>query len=517
MPGVFGLKKVYNRQRVDNWPESNNYGYFAGAHVVCTIDRIDFSNETVSLPGPSLTQARSALATVSNSNYGYFAGGYVPPSKLCTIDRIDFSSEIVAVPPVGDQLTESRQGLTAVSNSNYGYFAGGYVPPYVCTIDRIDFSSETVSLPGPSLTQARSNLTGVSGGKSVNARQQYGTPYFSTKLSEAKYGYLMDGYVHEPAPVYTCNIERFDYSNETITNTGNYSKGGWGVVTVSTPNYGYGFGGVTHCAISRIDFSNESYIEKFIQLGDEVKNGSSAVNANYGYFSRNQYDSTWPTNPDNTLRRLDFSSEVLTSLPNWSSNKTWGMIGMSSKNHGYFWGGGGTFDPGPPSGFPSDSQMERLEFSTEIKSTPITSLSAFPTPEAEKYYGGTGRSFSITDYGYIGNRYDPRHLRPTGPGGTNHRDIIRFEFSNETLSAPGVLQNNYMSQDTTKIHSGDNGYGYDVGGTEYPYNPHTTPRSCVVDRFDFSNETYSGLLAGASLVGSRRGLAGHTDTFQNNR
>ena len=50
MPGVFGLKKVYNRQRVDNWPESSNYGYFAGGEspgVFNTIYRIDFSNETV--------------------------------------------------------------------------------------------------------------------------------------------------------------------------------------------------------------------------------------------------------------------------------------------------------------------------------------------------------------------------------------------------------------------------------------------------------------------------------------
>ena len=99
MAGVFGLKKVYTRQRVDNWPESANYGYFAGGFAppyVCTIDRIDFSSETVSLPGPSLTQARSSLAAVSNSNYGYFAGGEAPP-YVCTIDRIDFSSETVGV------------------------------------------------------------------------------------------------------------------------------------------------------------------------------------------------------------------------------------------------------------------------------------------------------------------------------------------------------------------------------------------------------------------------------------
>jgi len=63
MAGVFGLKKVYNKQRLRTWNESNNYGYFGGGYFtpatyVCTIDRLDFSSETVSLPTAKHTQAR---------------------------------------------------------------------------------------------------------------------------------------------------------------------------------------------------------------------------------------------------------------------------------------------------------------------------------------------------------------------------------------------------------------------------------------------------------------------------
>jgi hypothetical protein len=127
MPGdIFGLRtnssKIYDKQVDNTWPESANYGYFAGGAIsarVCTIDRIDFSNETVSLPGPSLTQARNSLAAVSNSNYGYFVGGFFPP-YVNTIDRLDFSNETVSLP--GPSLTQARSGLAAVSNSNYGYF-----------------------------------------------------------------------------------------------------------------------------------------------------------------------------------------------------------------------------------------------------------------------------------------------------------------------------------------------------------------------------------------------------------
>ena len=71
MAGVFGLKKVYTRQRVDNWPESANYGYFGGGSPsIATVDRIDFSNETTSLLASTLTPGRWSATLVSNSNYG---------------------------------------------------------------------------------------------------------------------------------------------------------------------------------------------------------------------------------------------------------------------------------------------------------------------------------------------------------------------------------------------------------------------------------------------------------------
>ena len=76
--GVFSLKKVYKRQieNLDNnnfasWPESATTGYYGGGFTtisVCTIDRLDFSTETVSVPTPKLSQARRSLAAVSNSN-----------------------------------------------------------------------------------------------------------------------------------------------------------------------------------------------------------------------------------------------------------------------------------------------------------------------------------------------------------------------------------------------------------------------------------------------------------------
>lgn len=68
--GIFGLKKI--RQVLDDWPELSEFGYFGGGNFpaapgnVCTIDRLDFSNETTSAPGNNLTEARNSLAAVSN-------------------------------------------------------------------------------------------------------------------------------------------------------------------------------------------------------------------------------------------------------------------------------------------------------------------------------------------------------------------------------------------------------------------------------------------------------------------
>ena len=118
---IFGLGLVYETQVESTWPELAEFGYFGGGYFpivtyVCTIDRLDFSNETVSTPGNGITQERQRLATVSNSNYGYFGGGYFPGPNYCsTIDRLDFSNETVAAPGAYE-LTQARRDLKGISN-----------------------------------------------------------------------------------------------------------------------------------------------------------------------------------------------------------------------------------------------------------------------------------------------------------------------------------------------------------------------------------------------------------------
>ena len=242
---------------------SSSYGYFGGGYaprpdlsppynILDTIDRLDFSNETLSLPGNDLSQARSGLAAVSSSSYGYFAGGggFSPPTGL--IDRIDFSNETTSAP--GNNLPLNTYNTSAVSSGSYGYFGGGvsFPPPpptrtISATVDRLDFSSETFSAPGNNLSQARELLSAV---------------------SSSSYGYFGGGIDYNPNPyTYFDRIDRIDFSNETTSAPGNdLPEGISDSAAVSSSSYGYFAGGSVGppiddevATIDRIDFSSETF------------------------------------------------------------------------------------------------------------------------------------------------------------------------------------------------------------------------------------------------------------------
>jgi hypothetical protein len=64
------VKNIINKNSL-SWPEYSNYGYLCGGTtptIICTITRLDFSNETVSLPTKNLPTARGYSAAFSNSN-----------------------------------------------------------------------------------------------------------------------------------------------------------------------------------------------------------------------------------------------------------------------------------------------------------------------------------------------------------------------------------------------------------------------------------------------------------------
>ena len=524
MPGdIFGLRtnssKLYDKQVDNTWPESANYGYYAGGGPSNTniIRRIDFSNETVSLPGnnlptnrsnsagvsdsnsgygyfgggfvpsyvdwvtkidfsnetitPSnaLPQARTDLGSVSTPNYGYFGGGYTP-STTNNISRLDFSTGTTATPPVGNGLTQARGNLTSVSNPDYGYFGGGYATSRVSTIDRLDFSNETVvgpSVLGATLRASIGNLSAV---------------------SSSHYGYFGGG----ERPAVQCYVDRLDFVNETVKQMGessNLSVARWGLMGVSNSfNYGYFCGGVppnpTLSTMDRLDFYTETttgpsihglYLSQARYAGATITDGKSvnaktrkstdkngkSISGKYAYYGGGYATSA----PYQNIDRMEYATETMTTLPSdyQLSQRRSELSAAGNSNYGYFIGG--------LSSPQASSKIDRMDFSNE---TLTDNLSLNPS-----YFGAFGvkRTTSLANNNYIYT------AGGAGPAGGDDDEVTRMDLSTEVLTSSNMLTYDRAWMSSLKTPS----YGYFCGGEGPP--PFSGPEKSTYDRLDFSTES----------------------------
>ena len=159
--------------------DCGSYGYMT-LPFSCTINRLDFSNETISNPGNNIPQAGSGIKGISHTAYGYFAGGSNPGGDPATyyntFIRLDFSSETTSLP--GKNLPSVRRHIATTQSSSYGYCVGGEKPDYppppvlntseISTISRIDFSTEDVTNIATNFPQNISNSSGISNHNKYN-------------------------------------------------------------------------------------------------------------------------------------------------------------------------------------------------------------------------------------------------------------------------------------------------------------------------------------------------------------
>ena len=489
------------------------YAYFGGgaAPYVCNIHRLEFSSETMSTDVSNLTQNRGYLAGVSGSQYGYFCGGFStpPPTRHSTIDRMDFSTETGSVPPVEGQLTVGRSHLNSFESSEHGYIVGG-LTPVVCTVDRLDFSSETVaattgvpeiiaagidfsvkeygyiggngpgakstiyrfefssetfSAPGATLSSARGNGSGVRDSSRIKPNSLKGTDIDGVPISST-YGYFIGGFSFStPPPVtsYHTTIDRINYSTETVSS--NISPRGYlsspgrnGAGAVSNFNYGYVAGGLSpiKTTVEKMDFTNEITSLPGNNLSQARAYLAGVYNNNYGYFCGGFH----PT-PEyySTIDRIDFFTESVSTPPVKMNNE------LSIPN------GGTVFNPSYAyiTGFNGYvCTIDRLEFSTETMVEPSQQLT-----RAALSFG----TLQNSNYGYFCSGATSPTVRPAV--------IDRMDFSNETVSSP--IGN--VSQARTGLAGVyNNNYGYLGGGAVPPLNPDYV---CTIDRLEFSNETVS--------------------------
>ena len=349
---------------------TNKYGYFGGGQgLFSDVDRLDFSNDTSTSLGapsnflpPSTSGARDFLAAFSSgkagrsikhlrktsgtdvdgrpisSTYGYFGAGWI----YTNFDRLDFSTETTSLTD-SSFATPLTYGRASIYNSFYGYFLGGNIsqPTRTSRIDRFDFSTGTIEDITPSV--------GLSPVRSL-----------SRGFSNSIYGYVGGGLV--PGSTRIDNIDRFEFSTETIDSPGSYqlSQARNAPATVSTPQYGYFGGGQTTPArvntVDRLDFSSETML--VTDSLPAIAGGLASIDdSSYGYFGGGT-DGTFLT----TIQRLDFSNETTETPGSYTLSQGRNLlVGVSNSYYGYF--AGGADSP------VATSTMDRFEFSSETSTT----------------------------------------------------------------------------------------------------------------------------------------------------
>ena len=225
---------------------NSNFGYFGGNGSPSQFNRIDYSNETETMQvrGNSVSTFGNRAAT-GNASYGYWGGGLDSPTQKSTVDRLDYSNDTIAA--LKGPLSLARYALGSTGNQSYGYFVGGASPSpssHFTTVDRVDYSSDTPTLsPKGPLNAGRYYIKGNVG----NA--DYGYMAGGTTPSSVKHSNIqrIDFSNDTATAVDKGNLTRSDGG---ACGTNNNSYGYW-VGGISTPS-------VRFSMIDRLDFSNDT-------------------------------------------------------------------------------------------------------------------------------------------------------------------------------------------------------------------------------------------------------------------
>jgi hypothetical protein len=391
---------------------NSNYGWFCGGATptaVSTVERVDFSNDlaTTSIRGSLNAPAgRFILSATGNSNYGWFGGGYIPgPSPLSIVDRIDFSNDSVTASPRGP-LSLARQASGATSGQakgpaiklqkagNFGWFGGGELPAGSSTniVNRIDFSndSSTASVRG-SLSLARgflaatgnSNYGWFGGGfpaaqstvDRIDFSNDSGTTSIRGSLSAARYssaatgnsnyGWFGAGRAGTPF-VNSGTVDRINFSNDSVSASprGPLSFARVQLAATGNSNFGW-FGGGNSNSVQRIDFSNDSSTSSFRGSLVATRYRLAATgNSNYGWFGGGGPAPGSP--PVVTVERIDFSNDSVSASPRGPLTIARnGLAATGNSNYGWFSGGGNLVLPA------QYSTVDRINFSNDSVSSSV--------------------------------------------------------------------------------------------------------------------------------------------------
>jgi hypothetical protein len=139
-------------------------GYFGGGgnesdgSLTSRVDKLSFSNDTISTLGTGLSQARGKLGAMANNGVAaYFGGGNAGAGGVTTVDKFALPADTRST--LGTGLSGGRYDLSGMANSGVaGYFGYGGLQGVAFTtntIHKFSFADDTRSTFTGSQTVAR--------------------------------------------------------------------------------------------------------------------------------------------------------------------------------------------------------------------------------------------------------------------------------------------------------------------------------------------------------------------------
>lgn len=327
-----------------------------------------FKNVNINILSKLLNVNKSLLAKILNSTIeiiiegnGYFGGGNSDIGFLNQIHKLFFSSKTISL--LNIYLVIARGAQTSSSTSQKGYwFAGSLSGSRSDEIDGVIFSNDSLNNPSSVLSSVRQSLACVHNGVS------YSYPGYGYSWSNEN------------------KIEKFNYSNETISNLTNFgsAKHWLGGVSINSAGYylgGFYSGSTFFKEIIKLTFSNDS-VSNLGDLLPVFKAGSSSLNSsNSGYYLGDYHNGETYSKKG---VKINFQTEAFSELGEVLS---YGFSLSSMKapnNNQYGYMGGGTIN----SSGTRTKQIQEFNFTTEYSSIIQSELTTAPDGNSGFQSGG---------------------------------------------------------------------------------------------------------------------------------
>jgi len=187
---VSGLQFSVGRNGIGS-VSSTTHAYFGGGYEyppggpgsrVTTVNKIQYSNDTLSTISSPLSAARNYLTGTGNSTQGYFVAGYITGPSTAT-DKLVYSTDTTAAVPTAFRVNPMTARSAGNTSTTAGYYSGGYgTNSNVSLTERLTYSTDTmVQVPGTNLSEPKSHMAGrgpLSNALSSSAQVAVPTPVY---------------------------------------------------------------------------------------------------------------------------------------------------------------------------------------------------------------------------------------------------------------------------------------------------------------------------------------------------